>query len=94
MLNENLFSNQDEISFAKLKLENSKLKEEIEAFKAYDNKRKAYYARAMMRLGELESYLDEISETNKNIKRNFNRKMQIKMLEIEVKKLKEKLNEV
>lgn len=35
------------------------LKAEIEAFKKYDEKRKAYYKDALIRLGELESLIDE-----------------------------------
>ena len=36
------------------------LKAEIEAFKKYDEKRKAYYKDALIRLGELESLIDEV----------------------------------
>lgn len=35
------------------------LKAEIEAFKKYDEKRKAYYKDALIRLGELESLIDD-----------------------------------
>lgn len=38
------------------------LKAEIEAFKKYDEKRKAYYKDALIRLGELESLIDDPKE--------------------------------
>ena len=38
------------------------LKAEIEAFKKYDEKRKAYYKDALIRLGELESLIDDPEE--------------------------------
>ena len=41
------------------------LKAEIEAFKKYDEKRKAYYKDALIRLGELESLIDEVDPEGK-----------------------------
>ena len=41
------------------------LKAEIEAFKKYDEKRKAYYKDALIRLGELESLIDEVDPEKK-----------------------------
>ena len=38
------------------------LKAEIEAFKKYDEKRKAYYKDVLIRLGELESLIDDPEE--------------------------------
>ena len=37
-----------------------KLKSKIEAFKKYDKERQAYYKDALTRLGQLESYFDEV----------------------------------
>lgn len=42
----------------------ARLKRTIEAFKVYDKKRKEYYSKSMMRLGELESYIMEIDENS------------------------------
>lgn len=53
MLNQNLFDKKD-IEIAKLKLI-------IKDFKEYDEKRKKYYANKMQRLGELESFFEELS---------------------------------
>ena len=36
-----------------------RLKSKIEAFKKYDEERKAYYREALIKLGELESLIDE-----------------------------------
>ncbi len=41
------------------------LKAEIEAFKKYDEKRKAYYKDALIRLGELESLIDGVDPEEK-----------------------------
>lgn len=37
-----------------------KLKSKIEEFKKYDKERQAYYKNALIRLGELESYFEEV----------------------------------
>lgn len=42
-----------------------KLKNKIEAFKKYDEERKAYYKDALIRLGELESLIDEADPERK-----------------------------
>lgn len=55
MLNKDLINPKD-IKIAKLKLA-------IENFKKYDAERKEYYASSLQRLGELESYVEEL-ETN------------------------------
>ena len=39
-----------------------KLKETIARFKAYDEERKKYYSKKMVRLGELETYVIELKE--------------------------------
>ena len=41
-----------------------KLKTKISQFKAYDAERKAYYAQSMQRLGELESYVQELEDSS------------------------------
>lgn len=53
MLNEDLINLKD-IEIAKLKLT-------IEKFKRYDAERKQYYSNALQRLGELESYVQELT---------------------------------
>ena len=53
MLNKELFDDPKDAEIARLKMT-------IEKFKEYDKERKAYYAEKMQRLGELESYMDEL----------------------------------
>lgn len=53
MLNKKLFDDPKDAEIARLKMS-------IEKFKEYDKERKAYYAKKMQRLGELESYMDEL----------------------------------
>lgn len=53
MLNEKLFDNPKDAEIARLKMA-------IEKFKEYDQERKKYYAGKMQRLGELESYMQEL----------------------------------
>ena len=53
MLNEKLFDDPKDAEIARLKMT-------IEKFKEYDKERKKYYADKMQRLGELESYIQEI----------------------------------
>lgn len=53
MLNKKLFDNPKDAEIARLKMT-------IEKFKEYDKERKAYYAEKMQRLGELESYVEEL----------------------------------
>lgn len=53
MLNKKLFDNPKDAEIARLKMT-------IEKFKEYDRERKKYYAEKMQRLGELESYVQEI----------------------------------
>lgn len=43
------------------------LRQTIEKFKAYDRKRKEFYADKMVRLGELESYVEELEEQIKSL---------------------------
>lgn len=53
MLNKKLFEDPKDAEIARLKMC-------IEKFKEYDKERKEYYAKKMQRLGELESYVQEI----------------------------------
>lgn len=53
MLNKELFNDPRDAKIARLKMC-------IERFKEYDKKRKVFYAEKMKRLGELESYVEEI----------------------------------
>lgn len=53
MLNKKLFEDPKDAEIARLKMC-------IEKFKEYDEERKKYYADKMQRLGELESYVQEI----------------------------------
>ena len=53
MLNKKLFDDPKDAEIARLKMT-------IEKFKEYDKERKKYYADKMQRLGELESYVQEI----------------------------------
>lgn len=53
MLNKKLFEDPKDAEIARLKMA-------IEKFKEYDKKRKEYYADKMQRLGELESYMQEL----------------------------------
>lgn len=53
MINKKLFDDPKDAEIARLKMT-------IEKFKEYDKKRKEYYAGKMQRLGELESYVEEL----------------------------------
>ena len=55
--------NQDLVDLKDFKI--GQLKAEIEAFKKYDEKRKAYYKDALIRLGELESLIDGVDPEEK-----------------------------
>ena len=59
ILNENLWDPKD-LEIAKLKRKIQKLKGSIIAFKKYDEERKQYYSELATKVGELESYIDEL----------------------------------
>lgn len=59
MLNEELIDKKD-LVIAKLKLKISRLEEAIKDFKAYDKERKEYYSGLRVRVGQLESYIQEL----------------------------------
>lgn len=54
----------------------------IEDYKKYDLKRKNFYAEKMQRLGELESFMEELEESDND---------EVKALALTVKKLRDKL---
>ena len=64
MLNENIL-NPDDIEKNKLLERIKHLENTITQFKEYDKQRVAYYKDAMIKLGELESFVDEIMEKDK-----------------------------
>lgn len=58
MLNEDLLDPKD--------LEIARLQHTIEKFKKYDEQRRRYYSSILLKLGELESYVQELEEENRN----------------------------
>lgn len=64
MRNRALFNSKKDMEIARLKWEIEKRDRTIKAFKEYDEERKKYYSDALRRLGEAESLLQEIEDTN------------------------------
>lgn len=60
MLNKKLFETKKDAEIARLKMS-------IEKFKEYDEARKKYYADKLQRLGELESWYDEIKDSKNDV---------------------------
>lgn len=58
MLNEDLLDPKD--------LEIARLQHTVEKFKKYDEQRRRYYSSILLKLGELESYVQELEEENRN----------------------------
>ncbi len=54
----------DEIYISKLLARINNLEKKIEEFKEYDKKRSEYYQESMVKLGQLESFVEEVCETN------------------------------
>lgn len=54
----------DEIYISKLLARINNLEKKIEEFKEYDKKRSEYYKESMVKLGQLESFVEEVCETN------------------------------
>ena len=77
MLNKELIDPKD--------LEIRKLKNIISKFKKYDEERKAYYSESLKRLGELESYVQELEE---------DRTIREQKMAIRVTKQKEEINKL
>ena len=67
-----------DIRILELEEENKPLKECIQAYKNYDSNRKAYYSKKLSELGQMQSYVQELEDTN--------------FLALEIKKLKGELN--
>lgn len=59
MINKSLIGDEKDQEIARLKMV-------IEKFKAYDRKRKEYYSSKMIKLGQLESYIQEIDSCEKD----------------------------
>ena len=96
MLNNELLGSEKEIEIAKLKIELERKNKAIEEFKAYDKERKLYYAKSMQRLGELESFVDELENTNDTEDLNeklFRYKQRLSYLEclVQAKKIQENM---
>ena len=81
MLNKELFEDPKDSEIARLRMT-------IEKFKEYDKERKKYYADKMQRLGELESYVQEI-DTETEIGKL---KEEIMRLRKEVSRLSKEIN--
>ena len=79
MLNEDLLT-LDEIEIYKLKKKVSKLEKIIQDFKEYDLKRKEYYKDLEMKVGQLESYIEEIEDASKILELNKKYKEQLTIL--------------
>lgn len=60
MLNRKLFNSKRDAEIARLKMA-------IAKFKEYDQERKQYYAEKMQRLGELESWYNEIKDSKNDV---------------------------
>lgn len=67
ILNEELLNDTASTSIPKLKAKIAQLEKTIEAFKKYDKKRTEYYKDAIIRLGQLESFVEEISSEDKKV---------------------------
>lgn len=79
MLNEDLLT-PNEIETYKLKKKISKLEKTIQDFKEYDAKRKEYYKDLEIKVGQLESYIEEIEDTSKILELNKKYREQLSIL--------------
>lgn len=79
MLNEDLLT-PNEIEIYKLKKKISKLEKIIQDFKEYDAKRKEYYKDLEIKVGQLESYIEEIEDTSKILELNKKYREQLSIL--------------
>lgn len=79
MLNENLLT-PEEIEIYKLRKKISKLEKTIQDFKEYDLKRKEYYKDLEIKVGQLESYIEEIEDSSKILELNKKYKEQLTIL--------------
>lgn len=79
MLNSDLLT-PEERQVLKLKAKISKLEDTIKAFKKYDKQRKEYYSSLATKVGELESYISELEDTNRLAYLNKIYKQQLSVL--------------
>jgi hypothetical protein len=79
MLNEDLLT-PNKIEIYKLKKKISKLEKTIQDFKEYDAKRKEYYKDLEIKVGQLESYIEEIEDTSKILELNKKYREQLSIL--------------
>jgi uncharacterized coiled-coil protein SlyX len=87
VLNQDLFEDPKDVTIARLKTA-------INAFKKYDEKRKKYYQSLAIKVGELESYVEEMSDTQKINKHCVNQRVQLHNLQEKVDKLTNQLDEL
>ena len=80
MLNENIL-NPDDIEKNKLLERIKHLENTIRQFKEYDKQRVAYYKDAMIKLGQLESLVDELMEKDKLAQKLARQKEQLRILQ-------------
>lgn len=67
ILNEDLLSPEEQEK-ARLVFKINRLQQQIEAFKKYDEERKQYYSKILTRLGQAESYVEELEYIIKDLK--------------------------
>lgn len=67
ILNEELLNDTASTTIPKLQAKIAQLEKTIESFKEYDKKRTEYYKDAIIRLGQLEAYVEEISSEDKKV---------------------------
>lgn len=79
MLNTDLMT-LDEIKILRLRNKVSKLEKTIQDFKEYDAKRKEYYKDLEIKVGQLESYIEEIEDTSKILELNKKYREQLSIL--------------
>ena len=80
MLNENIL-NPDDIEKNKLLERIKHLENTITQFKEYDKQRVAYYKDAMIKLGQLESFVDELMAKDKLAQKLARQKEQLRILQ-------------
>ena len=80
ILNEDLLNDTAPSSILKLQAKIAKLERTIESFKEYDKQRTEYYKDAIIRLGQLEAFVEEISTEDKKVKKLIAYKEQLKLL--------------
>lgn len=69
-----------DIRILELEEENKRLKECIQAYKKYDSDRKAYYSKKLSELGQIQSYVQELEDTNPLVLKIKNLKQELSKL--------------